>query len=148
MFAGVTYNFFVINAAVTTELFLLITRRSWRFPQRVADPRVGYFAVPARTADFRSLADQGQPLPPGAQLQALGLQQLFALKEALNEMDRCSPAGRSAKPAPATACRSNGTSTTRRIRLRDGAVMRTLHIAGMAFETQDADELDHAASGA
>ena len=30
------------------------------------------------------------------------------------------------------------------IRLRDGAVMRTLHIGGMEFETQDADQLDHA----
>ena len=30
------------------------------------------------------------------------------------------------------------------IRLRDGAVMRTLHIGGMEFETQEADQLDHA----
>lgn len=30
------------------------------------------------------------------------------------------------------------------IRLRDGAVMRTLHIGGMEFETQDSDQLDHA----
>ena len=30
------------------------------------------------------------------------------------------------------------------IRLRDGAMMRTLHIGGMEFETQDADQLDHA----
>ena len=30
------------------------------------------------------------------------------------------------------------------IRLRDGAVMRILHIGGMEFETQDADQLDHA----
>ena len=30
------------------------------------------------------------------------------------------------------------------VRLRDGAVMRTLHIGGMEFETQDADQLDHA----
>ncbi|MCH8617397.1 VirB4 family type IV secretion/conjugal transfer ATPase [Sphingomonas sp. SM33] len=30
------------------------------------------------------------------------------------------------------------------IRLRDGAVMRTLHIGGMEFETQESDQLDHA----
>ena len=30
------------------------------------------------------------------------------------------------------------------IRLRDGAVMRTLHIGGMEFETQDSDQLDQA----
>ena len=32
------------------------------------------------------------------------------------------------------------------IRLRDGAIMRTLHIGGMEFETQDNDQLDHAQS--
>jgi type IV secretion system protein VirB4 len=30
------------------------------------------------------------------------------------------------------------------IRLRDGALMRTLHIGGMEFETQDSEQLDHA----
>ena len=30
------------------------------------------------------------------------------------------------------------------IRLRDGALMRTMHIGGMEFETQDDDQLDHA----
>ena len=34
------------------------------------------------------------------------------------------------------------------IRLRDGAVMRTLHIGGMEFEAQDADQLDHCPSRA
>jgi type IV secretion system protein VirB4 len=32
------------------------------------------------------------------------------------------------------------------IRLRDGALMRTLHVGGMEFETQDSEQLDHAQS--
>ena len=79
MFAGVTFNFFVINAAVTTELFLL-TRSFLALPAALAIHAVGYFLCLREPPRLRSLADQGQPLPPGAQLQALGLQQLFALR--------------------------------------------------------------------
>ncbi len=43
MFAGVTYNFFVINAMVTTELFL-ITGSFWALPAAVVMHGVGYFA--------------------------------------------------------------------------------------------------------
>ena len=42
MFAGVTFNFFVINAAVTTELFLL-TRSFLALPAALAIHAVGYF---------------------------------------------------------------------------------------------------------
>ena len=42
MFAGVTFNFFVINAAVTTELFLL-TRSFLAPPAALAIHAVGYF---------------------------------------------------------------------------------------------------------
>ena len=42
MFGGVTFNFFVINAAVTTELFLL-TRSFLALPAALAIHAVGYF---------------------------------------------------------------------------------------------------------
>ena len=41
MFAGVTFNFFVINAAVTTELFLL-TRSFLALPAALLIHAVGY----------------------------------------------------------------------------------------------------------
>ena len=43
MFAGVTYSFFVINMAVTTELFLM-TKSFWALPAAVAIHGVGYLA--------------------------------------------------------------------------------------------------------
>ena len=43
MFAGVTYSFFIINAAVTTELFL-ISRSFLALPAAVAIHAVGYLA--------------------------------------------------------------------------------------------------------
>ncbi|KLI65012.1 type IV secretion system protein VirB3 [Aurantiacibacter marinus] len=43
MFAGVTYNFFVINALVTTELFL-ITGSFWSMLGAAGMHAVGYFA--------------------------------------------------------------------------------------------------------
>ena len=43
MFAGVTYSYFVLNAAVTTELFLIT--RSWlALPAALALHAVGYLA--------------------------------------------------------------------------------------------------------
>jgi type IV secretion system protein VirB3 len=42
MFAGVTFNFFVINAAVTTEIFLL-TRSFVALPAALLIHAVGYF---------------------------------------------------------------------------------------------------------
>ena len=41
MFAGVTFNFFVINAAVTTEIFLL-TRSCLALPAALLIHGVGY----------------------------------------------------------------------------------------------------------
>ena len=43
MFAGVTYSFFVINAAVTTEVFL-VTRSFFALPVGLILHAVGYFA--------------------------------------------------------------------------------------------------------
>jgi len=43
MFAGVTYNFFVINAAVTTEAFL-ITRSFWALALALGLHMAGYLA--------------------------------------------------------------------------------------------------------
>ena len=43
MFAGVTYSYFVINAAVTTEAFLM-TRSFWALPVALAVHGMGYFA--------------------------------------------------------------------------------------------------------
>jgi len=43
MFAGVTYSFFVINAAVTTEIFL-VTRSFFALPVGLILHAVGYFA--------------------------------------------------------------------------------------------------------
>ncbi len=43
MFAGVTYSYFIINAAVSTEVFL-ITRSFLALPVAVAIHVIGYFA--------------------------------------------------------------------------------------------------------
>lgn len=43
MFGGVTLNFFVINAAVTTEAFL-ITKSFWALPVALIVHGVGYMA--------------------------------------------------------------------------------------------------------
>jgi len=43
MFAGVTYNFFIINAALTTEIFL-ITKSFWALLAALAIHVVGYLA--------------------------------------------------------------------------------------------------------
>lgn len=43
MFAGVTFNFFVINAAVTTEAFL-ITKSFWSLAVALACHVAGYLA--------------------------------------------------------------------------------------------------------
>jgi type IV secretion system protein VirB3 len=43
MFAGVTYSFFVLNAAVSTEIFL-ITRSFLALPAAALIHAVGYFA--------------------------------------------------------------------------------------------------------
>jgi type IV secretion system protein VirB3 len=67
MFAGVTYSYFVINGVVTAELFL-ITKSFWAIAAGAGDPRDRLRGLPARTAHLRPLADQGQPLPPRAQL--------------------------------------------------------------------------------
>ena len=43
MFAGVTYNFFVINAVVTAELFL-ITKSFWALAAALVTHMAGYMA--------------------------------------------------------------------------------------------------------
>jgi type IV secretion system protein VirB3 len=43
MFAGVTYNFFVINLLVVTELFL-ITKSFWVLPAALLIHAIGYLA--------------------------------------------------------------------------------------------------------
>ena len=43
MFAGVTYSYFIINAAVTTEAFL-VTRSFWALPVALLIHVVGYLA--------------------------------------------------------------------------------------------------------
>jgi len=43
MFGGVTYNYIVINGALTTEVFL-ITRSFWALPVAVLIHAAGYFA--------------------------------------------------------------------------------------------------------
>jgi type IV secretion system protein VirB3 len=43
MFAGVTYNFFVINLLVVTELFLM-TKSFWVLPAALLIHSVGYLA--------------------------------------------------------------------------------------------------------
>lgn len=43
MFAGVTYSYFIINAAVTTEVFL-ITKSFWALPAAVVMHLIGYLA--------------------------------------------------------------------------------------------------------
>ena len=43
MFAGVTFNYFIINGMVTTELFL-ITGSFWALPAAALIHGIGYFA--------------------------------------------------------------------------------------------------------
>jgi type IV secretion system protein VirB3 len=43
MFGGVTYTYFVINAVVTTELFL-ISRSFWAIPAALVIHAIGYMA--------------------------------------------------------------------------------------------------------
>jgi len=43
MFGGVTYSYFIINAALTTEIFL-ITKSFWTVPAALAIHAVGYIA--------------------------------------------------------------------------------------------------------
>ncbi|MEK7415107.1 MAG: VirB3 family type IV secretion system protein, partial [Planctomycetota bacterium] len=43
MFAGVTYSYFIINAAVTTEVFL-ITKSFWALPAAAVMHVIGYLA--------------------------------------------------------------------------------------------------------
>ncbi len=43
MFAGVTYSYFIINAVVTTEIFLL-TRNFWAVPAALLIHGIGYMA--------------------------------------------------------------------------------------------------------
>lgn len=43
MFAGVTYSYFIINAVVTTEVFL-ITRSFWAFGVALIVHAIGYLA--------------------------------------------------------------------------------------------------------
>jgi type IV secretion system protein VirB3 len=43
MFAGVTYSYFIINAVVTTEVFL-ITRSFWAFAVSLVIHVIGYLA--------------------------------------------------------------------------------------------------------
>jgi type IV secretion system protein VirB3 len=43
MFAGVTYSYFIINAVVTTEVFL-VTRSFWAFAVSLVIHVVGYLA--------------------------------------------------------------------------------------------------------
>ncbi len=43
MFAGVTYSYFIINAVVTTEIFL-ITRSFWAVPAALLIHAIGYMA--------------------------------------------------------------------------------------------------------
>lgn len=43
MFGGVTYSYFIINAVVTTELFLL-TRSFWAVPAALIIHGIGYMA--------------------------------------------------------------------------------------------------------
>lgn len=43
MFAGVTYSYFIINAVVTTELFLM-TRSFWAIPAALMIHGIGYMA--------------------------------------------------------------------------------------------------------
>ena len=78
MFAGVTLNYFVINAVVTMEAFLIF-KTFWILPIPIIMHVIGYFACSARAAHFRSVAYEGQQMSASAELQALGLQQLHCL---------------------------------------------------------------------
>ncbi len=82
MFAGVTYSYFIINAAVTTEAFL-ITRSFLALPVALAVHVDRLFRLPSRAADLRLVDHQGQPLPAHQELEALGLQQLRAVRKQL-----------------------------------------------------------------
>ncbi len=80
MFGGVTMNFFVINAAVTTEAFL-ITKSFWALPVALVVHAHRLHGLPARTARLRPVDHQGLALFASAQLATLGVQFLCRVRE-------------------------------------------------------------------
>jgi type IV secretion system protein VirB3 len=71
MFAGVTYSFFVLNAAVITELFL-ITRSFLVLPLAAGDPRHGYLACLREPRVFDLWLARVSRCPSHSELEALG----------------------------------------------------------------------------
>ena len=81
-------------------------------------------------------------MSPGAQLGALGLQQLFAVMSWLkNSKGPAAWAKKEARAGDRLPYAAHTDDAT--LRLRDGALMQVLAIAGMPFETEDADQLNH-----
>ena len=108
MFAGVTYSYFIANAVIATELFLIF-RSFWVLLAALLIHARRRGAVRARAALLRSLADPGRPLPAGQEPRDLAMQLLPALtRDAQDRRPR--EAGRQA------ICLTRGTSTTIRSR--------------------------------
>jgi type IV secretion system protein VirB4 len=84
------------------------------------------------------LDHKGQPLSARAELVALGLQQLFSMSNWRGPAAWWKREARAGDRLPYAAHLNDNT-----LLLRDGGLMQTLSIAGMSFETEDADQLNH-----
>ena len=135
MFAGVTYCYFIANAVIATELFLIfksiwVLARGADRPSRRRDP------VPARAALLRSLADPGQPHARACAITGSG--------DATPTAPDPRPAQAAAREKPAghhlPYARHVDDHT---IETRDGLLMQVIHLRGLLFETADTDEINY-----
>jgi type IV secretion system protein VirB4 len=142
MFAGVTYSYFVLNAVITVELFLITKSfgRCWR----ARDPRGGLFRLPEGAALLRPVAGAREPLPARQEHRLLALQLLRALAAWPDLLARPAsrPDPRREQPAGARLPYARHVDDVT-VETRDGRLMQVLHLRGFAFETADTDELNY-----
>ncbi|KAK0341829.1 hypothetical protein LTR94_024789, partial [Friedmanniomyces endolithicus] len=119
MFAGVTYNYFVINAVIAAELFLVF-RSIWVLPIALLIHGVGVLLC---------------LLPAGAQSQHLAMQLLPSLSQGRRTVEREKAAG---VHLPYARHLNDHTIET-----RDGLLLQIIRLRGLLFETADTAELNY-----
>ena len=135
MFAGVTYSYFIANAVIATELFLIF-RSVWALVGGARRPPRRRAALPARAALLRSVADPGQPLPARAATMRSG--------DATPIAPDPRPAGASrARSPPGIHLPYARHVDDHTIETRDGLLMQVIHLRGLLFETADTDEINY-----
>ncbi len=149
MFAGVTYNFFIINAAVTTELFLI----TGSFLALLGALVMHWWAISPACAS-RACSTCGSPRSASARGSRTGSAGAATATPHDAEKDRemskkwLGAAAWSKKEAHAgdrlPYLRLVDAST---VLLRDGSLMIALQVPGLLFETEDSEALNaHAAT--